>query len=126
MRCPVSIGDVPDKHSYGTRILAFCLIFASVAWDHAACTSSLNTLPALLCQRLGHHTGRASGPLPCCPLPVSSPVHRSSQRSCCEAPAPLQDALPKAKQSVARNAHCCTRMIALVPPPRVTSPLLDV
>jgi hypothetical protein len=121
MRHRDSIGrerhDVTGRYSPGTRVLAFCLLFAAVAWDHAACVPGLNDLPALLCRRLGHHSGPALAGMPCCPPPASLPAQRASQQSCCEAPEPSQDAIPSTKEDGTRNAACSMRVIVLAPPP---------
>ncbi|HMD21290.1 MAG TPA: hypothetical protein VKH40_13270 [Alloacidobacterium sp.] len=115
---------VPAMYSPGARVLAFCLLFAVVAWDYAACAPGLRDLPALLCQRLGHHSRPAPAGMPCCPLPTSFPVQQPSQKSCCAAPTSSQDAIPSAKQDGACNAICCMRVVTHAVPPRTAFLLL--
>lgn len=110
--------DATGRYSPAARALALCLLFAAVAWDYTACLPGLQDLPALLCQRLGHHFRPAPAGMPCCPAPASLPAQGSSQKSCCEAPASSQDAIPSAKQDGTRNATCCMRVIAISPLPR--------
>lgn len=103
------------EYAPGARVLAFCLLFAVLAWDYTASVLSPDELPALFCKRLAHH---ATDSRMCCPLPVSLPAQRTQQNKCCEAPAPTQDAVPSAKQSGTSNAACCTQVAALAPSPQ--------
>jgi hypothetical protein len=116
--------DVPAVYSPGARVLAVCLLFAAIAWDYATCAPGLQDLPAQLCQRLGHHSGPAPAGMQCCPMPISFPVRQPSQKSCCEAPASSQDAIPSAKQDGHCNATCCMRVVVHAVPPRTAFLLL--
>jgi hypothetical protein len=125
MRQRVSISakeqGVSKAYSLNARLLAFCLLFAVAAWDYAADIPALRNARALFCHRPAHHT-----PENCCPLPVSFPAHRSAEKSCCETPAPTQDAIPSSKQRGDCNAACCMRVVAFAVPPQTTVLLLPV
>ena len=110
--------EANGRYSPSARVLAVCLLFAAVTWDYTACLPGLQDLPALLCQRLGHHSGPAPAGMPCCPAPASLPAQHPAQKSCCEAPASSQDAIPSAKQDGTRDTTCSMQVVALSPLPQ--------
>jgi len=113
--------DVSKTYSLNARLLAFCLLFAAAAWDYAADIPALRNARALFCHRPAHHT-----PENCCPLPSAFPAHRSAEKSCCETPAPVQDAIPSAKQRCDCHAVCCLRVVDLALPPQAAFSTLRV
>jgi hypothetical protein len=112
-------GMVPSKRLLVIRIVAFCLLLGAIALDYAASVPELKSLPAVFCQRLGHHSRPALAGMACCPLPTTAPpARRSTGESCCEKPATSQDAIPAAKQGSGCDATCCMQVVSLPAPPR--------
>jgi hypothetical protein len=105
------------RYSHAMRFIAFCLLFVAAAWEYAVSVPALQNLPALLCKRLTYQS-RLQG-MACCPL-ASISVKPLSAEKCCEAPAPVPDTIPTAKNNSVCHAACCMETTSL-PSPAPTS-----